>query len=282
MRHPLRFVVFVLVLALALVAGLPVIQGARAQPSGITINGADAVNTFSITGDSTLFTLIKNVTPRFTLQYANELSTLPLVSIPDSLRTLLQSVQARFILQYANQSETFQFSPPPESLVTLIRSVDNRFVLEYANSAKFYTFNAPPPALEVLLQSIEDRIVLQYANQKTNIALNYPAALIGDTTPPAILLWTSHLDNGLWVIHLKTDELTTATINCGEFSGKYTYSAVDDQFNFVHDIPLPGLLPQKDYFCRAGVMDRSGNTSLSNEYMLAAATKIFLPAIMKH
>lgn len=281
MKRLLWFLLPALLLTLALLARPPAGGLVRGQTDAFIIDRADATNTFSMLGSSTLTTLIQGAAPRITIQYANQSEVVPLTSVPVSLRNLLQAVEERIVLQYANDSNTIPLTSPPAGFIALIHAVENRFVIQYANQKTVIPMTAPPNGLLSLLQSVENRFVLQFANAKNVVPLHYPVAMIHDDTPPVITRLTGGSSGGSPILEVTTQEYTTAELSYGASLGNYTTTLVDDQFELKHTFQLPTLLPGAKYYYRVSVTDRSGNTSLSPEGTISGLRYIFLPAILR-
>jgi hypothetical protein len=112
MKRRLFFIPFGLVLILLLllssIPGIPV----RGEPNAFIISYADATNTLSLSGSSSLFSLIGNVGDRIVLQYAKASKVHGLTPLPQTFLSLLQNVRDRFVLQYAKASNTFTLGYP--------------------------------------------------------------------------------------------------------------------------------------------------------------------------
>lgn len=252
MKRVIGLIPIVLLLVLVVLIN-PLAKIRAEQPLDMfVITNADATNTMSFIGSSTLNNLIQNTGPRFVIQYANEKHVIPFLSPPGDLHTLLQSVEERFVIQYANGKSALPIIPPPANLVTL-------------------------------LQVAADRFVLQYANASNALILDYPVGLVGDSNPPIFSQINSQRLGGKLTVTVNTNEYTLAQMDYGLTSGQYTNSVYDDSFDYEHVFTITGLQEDGTYYFQVTITDRSGNSTVSTEDSSSPSTSvyIYLPLLVK-
>ena len=231
-----------------------VAYAARGEPDGFIIENADENRYASLVGNATLTDLIRQVAPRFVIEYANWNRFASLGPMPTELRTLLGQVAPRFVIQYANWNRFANLGPLPDELLILIGQVAPRFVIQYANWNRF----AP---------------------------LTYPAGLINDTALPVILSTTAEpAGGGQILLQWTTDELTTAFVEYGIQSGNYTGRVDDPNFLTQHEVLFtPELAKGLLVYYRITCTDRSGNVTVSPEYSIEVPVvdQFYLPFILR-
>jgi hypothetical protein len=213
----------------------------------IIVEYADNMETNTLSGSTTLFGLLNNVAPRIALQYSDKLRH----------NTL---------------------SAPPTALITNLNAVAARIGLQYADRVRQSPLVVIPPALSVRLSETSDRIIFQYPDKNRPVALSYPAALIGDTTPPTIVGTPgANMSANSAIITWTTNEFTTYVLHYGTSSGSYPNQVSSSLFSKEHRATLTGLNPSETYYYQIVSTDLSGNQAASQEYVLEGQYYIFLP-----
>jgi len=188
-----------------------------------------------------------------------------------------------FIITSADDTNTLSFTPSTV-LGTLINQVAPRFVVEFANTSRYYTLTPIPAQLNTLLVQVAPRFVLEFANTNRNISLNYPTALINDTTPPQIsAIETETAGTTSTNISWTTDEYATSTVKCGTQPGIYTINFSTPLYVKLHTVTVMGLTAGSTYYCRISGADLSGNTSQSQEFAFEQVEESFtyLPLVIR-
>lgn len=217
----------------------------------IVINNADSVRESAVSSSATLLNLLNNVANRMTTQYIDKLEYIGLVT-------------------------------PPPALNTHLSAVDSRVGMQYADRARHAALAVVPPALQTRLDSVADRVTFQYPDRNRRVALGYPLALIGDTTPPAIVATPGDSWNGTTaVITWTTDEFTTYVLRYGTSSGVYTQQVSSDVFRKDQWATLTGLSPTETYYYQITSTDLSGNQAISPEYVLEGTFYVHLPFVTR-
>ena len=222
-----------------------------AQPGDvIVIDGADNLETNSLSGSTTLLNLLNSVADRITLQYSDLLKEIGLTA-------------------------------PPAALNTNLSAVADRVAMQYSDRARHLGLAAVPAALNARLNEVADRLVFQYANSNRRLPLAFPTNLIGDTTPPIIVgTPIASAGSGGGTISWSTDEFTTYVLRYGTNPGNYTNTVTGSLFQIDHVASLPGLSEGMYYFQIVST-DLSGNQSTSQEYSFVTQTFVYLPMIVR-
>ncbi|MBX3058199.1 MAG: fibronectin type III domain-containing protein [Anaerolineae bacterium] len=221
-----------------------------ADPTVIIVEHADLYETNALTDSPTLMGLLNAVADRMTLTYGDTVRHLSLAAVPPALSTLLNAVA-------------------------------DRIRLTYGDRVRHLPLTVVPPALQTELNAIADRFVLQYPDDNRRFTLNYPLAIIGDSTPPNIITTPQANFTGSTArITWTTNEFTTYVLQYGVSSGSYPNQVSSSLFNRQHTAVIPGLTGDL-YYYRIVSTDLSGNTSTSQEYVLEAEQNIFLPVILR-
>lgn len=223
-----------------------------AHPSDvIDVGNADLVRESPVSSSSTLLNLLTNVADRVTTQYIDALEYIGLVT-------------------------------PPTVLNTHLSAVDDRVGMQYSDRARHATLAVMPPALQTRLNSVADRLAFQYPDRNRRVALNYPATLIGDTTPPAIVTTPGNSWNGTTAtITWTTDEFTTYLLRYGTSPGNYPSQVSSDVFRKDQWAVLTGLSPTETYYYKITSTDLSGNQATSPEYILEGTFYVYLPTVIR-
>lgn len=217
----------------------------------IVINNADNFESSALSSSTTLMSLLTNVADRVTTQYIDALEHIGLVT-------------------------------PPAALNTHLSVVSDRVGMQYADRARHAALVVVPPALQTRLNSVANRVAFQYPDRNRRIALGYPAALIGDATPPAIVRTPGDSWNGTTAtITWTTDEFTTYVLRYGTSSGVYTQQVSSDVFRKDQWATLTGLSPDATYYYQITSTDQSGNQSTSQEYVLEGTFYVYVPSIIR-
>lgn len=217
----------------------------------IIIEYADNFETNALSGSATLFGLLSNVASRIASQYADRLRHIDLTGPPATLSTHLSAVAARVGLQYADR-------------------------------ARHLPLTDISPALNTRLNETADRITFQYPDRNRRIVLNYPNALIGDTTPPTIVGTPgASMSANSAIITWTTNEFTTYVLRYGTSSGSYPNQVSSSLFSKEHRATLTGLNPSETYYYQIVSTDLSGNQATSQEYVLEGQCYIFLPMVRR-
>lgn len=172
-----------------------------------------------------------------------------------------------------------------QDLMDSISSVGSRFVVHYANVMKYYSIAPIPGQLESLLGQIAPRFILQNANTNRELTLNYPVALIGDTTSPGVsAIEITPAGETSTTISWTTDEYADSTVECGTESGTYTMTFSDPLYVEQHAVTLTGLTAGTIYYCRVSGADLSGNTYQGEEFSFEQEETffIYLPIVMRY
>jgi len=217
----------------------------------IVINNADNFESSALSSSTTLMGLLNNVADRMTTQYIDALEYIGLVT-------------------------------PPAALNTHLSAVSDRVGMQYADRARHAALAVVPPALQTRLNSVADRVAFQYPDRNRRVTLGYPAALIGDRTPPAIVTPPGDSWNGTTAtITWTTDEFTTYVLQYGTSSGVYTQQVSSDVFRKDQWATLTGLSPSVTYYCQITSTDLSGNPSTSQEFTIGGQVFIYLPFVIR-
>jgi hypothetical protein len=215
------------------------------------------------------------------VQYADNLRTSSLSGSP-TLFGLLSSVAPRVVLEYGDRLRRVNLSAPPPVLIGHLSAVADRVTMQYADRARHLPLAVIPSALNNRLNETAARITMQYPDRNRRIALAYPAALIGDTTPPAIVGTPGATMSGTTaVISWSTNEFTTYTLRYGTSSGNYPNQVSSSLFNTTHQATLTGLSPSEIYYYQIVITDLSGNQTTSQEYVLEGQHELYLPVIIR-
>lgn len=167
-----------------------------------------------------------------------------------------------------------------QDLANSTTGVQPRVAVQYANSLYRLGLSAVPSALQNLLEQVPARIAFQYANSSRQWQLSYPAALIGDTTPPVVSgIESRSIGGGSVKIIWTTDEFADSTITYGAQPGTYTWTVTDPLYVKNHEITLTGLSQGVRYYYKIRTTDRSGNTYTSPEYSFTSNVSLYLPLI---
>lgn len=223
-----------------------------AHPSDvIVINNADTVRESAVSSSATLLDLLNNVADRMTTQYIDALEYIGLVT-------------------------------PPTALNAHLSAVDSRVGMQYSDRARHAALAVVPPALQTRLNSVVDRLTFQYPDRNRRVTLGYPAALIGDVTPPTIVTppgdsWSGTTATITWT----TDEFTTYVLQYGTSPGVYTDQVSSDVFRKEQRVTLTGLSPSVTYYCLITSTDLSGNQATSQEFTIDGDFFIYLPSIIR-
>ena len=86
----------------------------RGAPGDFVIENADQSQFLTLGGSTTLGSLLKNVSPRVAIQYANAVRHLELTSPSGQLTNRLESIGPRFVIQYANENQILNIAYPNE------------------------------------------------------------------------------------------------------------------------------------------------------------------------
>ena len=250
--------------------------------AGIIVNGADSVFNADVAYSQDLVDSTAGIGPRVIEQYANSLLATDLTAVPGTFQTLLGQVPDRVTFQYANSGFPYILTSVPATFQTLLNQVPDRVVFGYANSNRLYETKATPPSLRTLLQQVPHRVVFSFANSNLEYELNYPLALIGDTTPPrarSIVPRTIAVDSV--VIAWTTDEFTTSIVRYGTRPGVYSYEVRSPLYTKQHEVILTGLTLGMRYYYKISCTDRSNNTYTSPEYSFVVEFHTYLPVVIR-
>ncbi len=197
------------------------------------------------------------------------------------LPTTARGQPTGFIITNADAT-SYVTTTASSQLNTLIGNVAPRFVVQYANGIRYYSIPPISSTLTSLMAQVGNRFVIQYANANRFYGFTYPAAMIGDTTPP--LIATSPMVSfgpSSATISWFTNEYATTLFRYGTQSGAYTKTMTDTLYFKLHEFTLTGLTPGRRYFYRVQHADRSGNVMQSQEYNFVAKSFVFLPLVKK-
>ncbi len=199
-----------------------------------------------------------------------------------TLMNLLNNVADRMVTQYVDALEYIGLSAPPAALDTYLSSVVARVGMQYSDRARHLNLTAVPAALETQLNNVAARLAFQYPDSNRQIALDYPVALIGDTTPPTIESPPeASFGATTAVVTWTTNEFTTYVFRHGASSGVYTEELSSTQFNNTHQAIMTGLSASETYYYQITITDLSGNQTTSQEYELEGEYYIYLPMIIR-
>ena len=228
-----------------------------AQPTtaqtDVIINNADASWTRGLGRSSTLVSLVDQVVTRVVQGAADANRNEALANAPASLRDLLNQVPVHVYFGAANGSRTFSLAPLP-------------------------------PAMGAIIAGTAARVVTNMANGTRVQVLFYPAALIGDGTPPT--MQTPALQSapdGAIDLVWTTDEFTTVVVRYGAAPGSYANEVADPLFAKTHRLRFTDLQPGVTYYFKFVSTDRNGNVSESGEYALSlqVVRYLYLPALKR-
>ncbi|MCP4363236.1 MAG: hypothetical protein GY796_34985 [Chloroflexi bacterium] len=185
-------------------------------------------------------------------------------------------------VQFANSNHTYLFSAAPAALQTLFGQVTDRVTFEFANSSREVGLTAVSAALDTLFDQVTDRVVFEFANSSRSYALNFPVAIINDTTSPQVTnISVTPVGSDMVEISWTTDEFANSLVKFGTSSGNYTKTISDPLYVKVHQVTLTGINAGTTYYYRVSGTDLSGNVVQSGEFSFTAETSIYLPAIMR-
>lgn len=185
-----------------------------------------------------------------------------------------------FIIEFADDSNTLNMTASTE-LNTLTANVPPHMIIEFANAVQGYNTVSVPSGLQTLLGQVAPRMVIEYANDNRYYSLNYPLALIGDTTKP-IVSGVSTISSGDDVaVRWVTNEYTVSKLEYGVQSSVYPNSITDNFYRQTHEIKLSALTEGQRYYFRLINTDRSGNNIYSSQYSFVVNRHIYLPYVVK-
>lgn len=245
----MKSLALLLLLILIAVGGVSLIAySASAQGDGFIIERADAVRTADTSGSGQLNLVLEDVSPRF-------------------------------IVQFANQLRHATLSPAPSSLVNKLDDVAPHYVIQFANGNRFIPVTTLPSGFISLLEDVAPRFFVQFANGMRQTPLSYPRDLIGDEIPPEVQTPSASVAvDGVVTITWDTDEFATSEVRYGTTSGNYTDSVIDPLYTLSHEIVLSDL-PYGTYYWRAVSTDLSGNESTSAEMTFTVSPDSTAPII---
>lgn len=198
-----------------------------------------------------------------------------------ALNSYLAAVGDKITVEYANFLRHIGLTAPPAPLNNLLNAVPDRIAIQYGNAARHIPLTNVPAALSARLSAAPARLTLQYANRNRQFTLGYPAALIGDITPPIIIDGPSaSAGSSGGAISWTTDEFATYELHYGSSPGNYPNTVTGTLFQAYHSAPLPGL-DSGTYYYRITSTDLSGNQATSREYSFRTQTFIYLPVIVR-
>jgi len=204
------------------------------------------------------------------------------LSTSTTLMTLLNNVADRMTTQYIDRLEYIGLVTPPTALNAHLSAVDNRVGMQYSDRARHAPLVVVPAALQTHLNTVANRLTFQYPDRNRRVTLGYPAALIGDVTPPTIVTPPGDSWSGTTaVITWTTDEFTTYVLRYGTSPGVYTDQVSSDVFRKDQRATLTGLSPSVTYYCQITSTDLSGNPSTSQEFTIDGDFFIYLPFIIR-
>ena len=190
--------------------------------------------------------------------------------------------QDRMSTQYADALEYIGLSAPPAALDTYLSSVDARVGMQYPDRARHLNLVAVPTALETQLNNVAARLAFQYPDRNRKLALDYPVALIGDTTPPTIETPPeANFGTTTATVTWTTNEFTTYVFRYGTSTGLYTEELSSTQFSNTHQAIMTGLSASETYYYQITITDLSGNQTTSQEYELEGEYYVYLPMIIR-
>lgn len=189
---------------------------------------------------------------------------------------LAQGMAGTIVLTNADGSNTFTMTSS-SPLNILINQVASRIKVTMANGLRYHAISAPPAEFSDRFNAVASRIKIQFANAIRYNPITYPKDLIGDTTNPFV---TQTGTSGAY-LYITANEFTTMVFQYGFSSGSYPAEVADALFAKSHALPL-SLFPtgQRVYY-RVRLVDRSGNLSLSREYVLVPPTKQYIPFLKR-
>lgn len=189
---------------------------------------------------------------------------------------LVQGMTGTIVLTNADGSNYFTMTSS-SPLNTLVNQVASRIKVAMSNELTYQSMTAPPSEFSGQFNSIADRIKIQFANGVRYNSLPYPKDLIDDTANPFVVETS---DSGMY-LYITANELSTMMFQYGFTPGSYPDVVINPLFEKVHTVPL-SLFPDgvRVYF-RVTLVDRSGNQSLSQEYVFVPPTMLYLPYIKR-
>ena len=184
-------------------------------------------------------------------------------------------------MEYANFLRHIELSAPPAPLNNLLNAAPGHITIQYGNDARRIPLPNLSAALSARLSATPARLTMQYANGNRQFTLGYPAAMIGDTTPPVITDGpTANVGSNGGTISWTTDEFATYELRYGSSPGNYPNTVTGTLFQTYHSAPMPGL-ESGTYYYRITSTDLSGNQATSQEYSFRTQTYIYLPVIVR-
>jgi hypothetical protein len=175
---------------------------------------------------------------------------------------------SRIIVEYANIISQLGLLLMPEDLITVTRKVMPRIIVEYASSTTHRELQEMPAnLLDTMKEVPEQRLIVEYAESNAYIPLMYPLELMNDQIPPIIGdVAVINVTNNSTEIRWRTDEFADSVVKYGKNSTVYIEICMDDLFVKEHEITLTGLSPGTTYYFVVNSTDRSGNSVESLEY----------------
>lgn len=190
--------------------------------------------------------------------------------------TMVQGTAGVIVLSNADGSNTFSMTSSSQ-LNALINQVASRIKVEMANALQYHPITAPPVALSGQITALANRIKIEFANDIRYHTIAYPKALIGDTTNPFIVQTST--SNAY--LYITANELTTMEFQYGFTTGSYPNRVNAALYETTHAIPFSMFPKGQIVYYRVLLVDRSGNQSLSKEYVFTPPAQIFLPFVKK-
>jgi len=178
------------------------------------------------------------------------------------------------VLTNADGSNYFTMTSS-SSLNTLINQVTSRIKVAMANELNYQTITVPPAEFSEFFNSISNRIKTQFAGGIMYYSITYPKDLVGDTTNPFVV--QTSLSSGY--LYITANELTTMVFQYGLTTGSYPNEVNDPLFGITHTVPLSLFPAQQQVYYRVLLVDRSGNQSLSEEFVFNTPMKLYIPFI---
>jgi len=125
------------ILLLSIVGLLRINQASGAAAGEFVVEGADAMNDLSMTASSPLINLVNDLSPRFVIEFANQVHFRSVNAVPAVLQTQINSVEERPEIEFANALTYRPISYPaalindttPPSVIQISKTTANLYIV---------------------------------------------------------------------------------------------------------------------------------------------------------